>query len=909
MAVAAIAAALALPLVGQADDGSSASASPPGTTPAVTPAQAAPAATAPKTAAPAQPSAAKASPPEDSDEVVKLETYNVTASHDSKSTLPERPVTGLYGFATSILDAPRSISQITPTQFANDTISSVNDYELYSPSESLLTGAAVNAGTPYFRGSQGDLYQNGVRLLTRGTNNRPFTLNPYEAADLVAGPANVVFGPSARTAGYVNYITKQPYFDQARGTVTLSDGTWFDDAGFKPQETVQVDYGAPIVADKLAFRFSYETDTTDSFYENTRDRYNNLFGAVGYRPSSTTALDVNFEYGHYDWVVNNFQNRVTDDLIRNENYLAGPSTPIIQVGSSYYSPVLSASGAPTGNWITRTKVTGATGLTYYNAGVAVANPTSNTTAGAGTIVGYVLDPSLVHTEKISRSAALNAPEFPSISDTFNFQSRLKKELSQSATLVNNLTYGRYLTDSTSNGGFYNYILANSIEDRVELQTQVSSKLFGLDVTQQNNTGVAYRWEPSTNFKDSENTGYGPTGDYFNLAGDPNSWTRDAFFGAQVYPFSGLATTPVLTNFGYLKGFWQYLPVPQSSLGGATTPGGSATGTAVGTLGTADYYTLEQWGSVFSQESLKLGSHFTWDVGARASLVWASISNPISSPNVAGNDLLTGSVRQSEPSVSSSFSYKPVARVSTYITYNRVTAVNGNTSGAAAWSTNPAGVANLLDPFNFDSVSELREAGVKVEFVPDQLFATLAEYKQTRDLTLTLPAGAANTANPIEAVGQYVGTEFSLRYQPTKNFSVGANYAYLEATNLNSTYSAPAPIVADNSTNLLGATTSIKGINYPMVNEPHDTATLYASYQFSSGFGVRTDFTARDSYNVATDGSVTVPGEYNLDLGVFYAQPRYRISFAVNNVTNQLNHAGGSAPLPGTNVSGKITYHF
>jgi hypothetical protein len=277
--------------------------------------------------------------------------------------------------------------------------------------------------------------------------------------------------------------------------------------------------------------------------------------------------------------------------------------------------------------------------------------------------------------------------------------------------------------------------------------------------------------------------------------------------------------------------------------------------------------------------------------------------------VPGNDLLTGSVRQAEPSVSSSFTYKPTGRVTTYVTYDRVTAVNGNTSGAAAWSTNVAGVANVLDPFNFDSVSELREAGIKAELIPDKLIATAAEYRQTRDLTLTLPAGATNSANPIEAVGLYEGTELSLRYEPTRNFSLGANYSYLEATDLNSTYSAPAPIVADDSTNILGATTSIKGVNYPMVNEPHDTGTFYASYQFTSGFGVKADFTARDSYNVATNGSVTVPGEYNVDLGFFYAQPRYRITLYVNNVTNQLDHAGGSAPLPGINFGLRYAYHF
>ena len=845
-----------------------------------------------------------------SGEIISLEQFTVSDSQNVTSTLPERAVSALYGFPTPYQDIPRSVTEITPDQFQNDIINSVNDFARYSPSTSLLTGAAINAGTPYFRGSQGDLYQNGVRLLTRGTNNRPFTLNPYETADLVAGPASVIFGPSARTAGYVNYITKQPYFDKERGALNIDVGQWyFDGTGQKPQESVQVDVGAPIVQGKLAFRVSYEGDYLDNYYENTRDRYNNFFGALGWRPNSTTAVDFNIEYGHYDWTVDNFQNRVTNDLIRNSTYLAGPATPIIQVGAGYFSPVLTASGAPTGGWIKRTKVTAASGLTYYNAGAATKDPTANTAAGAGTIVGYVLDPALVTPEPISASAALNAPNYPSITDAVNFQTRFKKEVNENFVLANNLTYGRYLTDTTSNGGFYNYILANSIEDRIEAQVRFAYKLFGVDVEHDSNSGFAYRWEPSTNFKDTQNAAYGPTGDFYNLAGSPSTWTRNSFFGASVYPFLGTATTPVLTNFGYLKGFWQYLPVPQSATGGATTPGGSATGTAVGTLGTADYHTLEQWGSVFTQHSVKFGSHFILDLGLRESLVWANLNNPLPSPNVPGNNLIGGSVRVPEPSESASLSYKPVSWITTYVTYNRVTAVNGNTSGAAAWSTTIAGVPNQLDPYNFKSVSELREAGAKAEIIPGKLVATVAEFRQTRALTLALPAGAANAANPIQATGLYEGTELGLRYQASTHFSLGANFSYLEATNLDSTYSAPAPIVADNSTNILGATNSVKGVNYRAVNLPHDTGSIYAQYQFANGLGLKADYSVHNSYNVATDGSVTVPGDYNLDLGVYYDQARYRLAIDVQNATNQHDHAGGPTPLPPISAGLRATYRF
>jgi outer membrane receptor protein involved in Fe transport len=81
------------------------------------------------------------------------------------------------------------------------------------------------------------------------------------------------------------------------------------------------------------------------------------------------------------------------------------------------------------------------------------------------------------------------------------------------------------------------------------------------------------------------------------------------------------------------------------------------------------------------------------------------------------------------------------------------------------------------------------------------------------------------------------------------------------------------------------------------------------YQFSSGFGVKADYSIHDAYWVATDGSVTVPGDYNLDVGIFYDQSRYRVALDVENVTNQHDHAGGATPLPGANAGLRVTYRF
>lgn len=848
-----------------------------------------------------------AKPAKAGDDTVQLDRFVVTDANSLKTTLPVRPVNGVYGFDTSYQDVPRSITQINPQQFANDVIISVSDFARYSPAVNQSTGQIDNYGTPTARGAQGDGYQNGVRLLTRPQNNRPYTINAYEGADIVAGPASVILGPSARTAGYVNYVTKKPYFDRQRGSVSFTVGGFYGDGeGYKPQSKWNLDLGGPILEGKLAYRFSYEGNEKQTYYRNAANRYHDFYGSLGWLPNASTAVDWNFEYGTFDWTVNNFQNRVTSELIRDGTYLGGPATPIIQVGSAFFSPTLDALGNVTG-WTTRSRVANADGTTAFNPGVAVANPTANTTAGAGTIVGYVLDPALVRPTALDRSAALNAPNSPSETTAFNTQLRVKNVISPALTVVNNATYQYYKTDTASNGGFYNWIEAKTFEHRLEALLRFEGAPFGFAITHQSNNGISYRYEPSRNYKDGQRAGYGPTGDQFDLTAPAEGYTRNAYFGATVFPFTGTVNDPVLTRFGYLKGFWAYYPVPESP-SNFVSPGGTATGTVVGNLAGQVYDTTQKNLGFYTQHSVKLGSHLILDFGLRQTLVEASIFNPLPSPLVPGNDKIGNSIREWVPTWSTSLSYKPVPRLTTYATYQRVQAANGNTGGVVGWKTEGFGataVPNRLLASDFHSLSVLHEIGAKAELIPNQLVASVAAYKQTRDLTLSLPAGFTE---PVQAKGLYQGIEVGLRYQPNPRFNLGLNYTNLSAITLNSTYSNGAPIVADNSTNIISSTTAVIR-DYRITNLPRNQATLYTTYAFAAGFGLRADLTATDAYNVSNSGSISVPGNHRLNVGVFYNTSRYRVSLDVQNATNRDSRAGGSAPLEPINAQSRITYRF
>ncbi|MDX2108614.1 MAG: TonB-dependent receptor plug domain-containing protein [Verrucomicrobiota bacterium] len=832
-------------------------------------------------------------------EIVELDPLVITDSNSLVTTLPVRPVTGVYGFATNYQDIPRSITQINPEQFASDIISSYSDFQRYSPSVNQSTGQIANYGSPTIRGSKSDAYQNGVRLLTRQQNNRPFTLNAYEGADIVAGPAPVIFGPSERTSGYVDYLTKKAYFDKQHTTINLRLGKFYaDGTGFKDNENWQIDNGGPLIKDELAYRISYQGENIHAYQYNGGDKYHDIFGTLAWLPNKDLTIDWNFEYGDFEWLVNNGYNRVTNDLIRNGTYLSGPATPIIQGafaggdGKQYYSPVYKPGiGFDGTSFIKRTASKG-----QFLPGDALTG--APTDKQAGTIVGYVLDPALVKPVQLNDNAALNAPGYPSSTAAFNTQLRIKKRFGERFSVLNNALYQYYTTDTASNGGFYNWIRTHTIEDRTEGLLSLDFNLFGLPILHDSNTGVSYRYEQVHNYKDSQKGGYGPTGDQYDLTGDPTTFTRNAFFGAPVYPFSGTASTPVATRFGYLKGFYPYLTVPEST-DNAVSPGGSDP--AQPWLSSATNHTDTGTLSFYSQHRFALGEKFFVDTGARISGINSKITNPL--PLNAANATIEDSIDTWIPGWSASLSFKPVSRITTYVTYAYIQAVNGMTTGSPTWA-NVNGVTNIYDPAAFESLSELKEAGVKAELVPGQLFGAISVYSQTRDLTLQ----SVPNADPIRAKGLYEGFEANLRYQPSRAFTIGINYSYLSATTLNQNISAPKPLQADNATNILGTTALGLG-DWRITNLPRNSGSLFASYEFESGFGVKTDLWVRDRYLANNYGIVTVPSEYNLNLSLFYNQPSWTVALDFQNVTNERNFAGASTLLEPLSIQGRFTYRF
>lgn len=830
-----------------------------------------------------------------SDSPVYLDKYIVQGADTSDTTLPTRPTSSVYGLEVPYQDIPRSITEISPEQFQINGVSSFNDFALYSPAVNTNTGAITNYGAPSIRGAIGDVYQDGIRTLARQGNAHPFDINSYDAVDIVAGPAPVIYGPSARTSGYVDYLTKQAYFDTDHTTVNLLAGQWdTGGAGYHQDFNWQVDTGGPIIADKLAYRVSYEEENSESYYQKVWDQYQDIYATLLWRPASNLTIDWNAEYGNFDNENTGGWNRVSQQLIDGGIYLAGPATPIIKGSFSptgYYSPVyVPGVGFNGTEFISRTL----TNADRYVAGNALTG--APTAAHPGTIVGWVLDPSLVHPTRIyGYQNLLNATNPPIVTQVFSTQLRIRKEISPETTLLNTTYYQFFGNVSAYNTGFFNWIHDDTLEDRLELQQKTEHHWFGTDVVESSNSGVSVRDEYVLNFKDSDPAAVGQGGDAYDLT--TNVVSRNALLGAQVYPLYS-TQNPVLSQyFGYLNFTTSSIPAPVDPTY-SVTPGGSGTG-----LSTATNETSTQSIGLYRQENLRFGDRFIWDIGARLTGVWSRLGDPLVDPTSATSAALGSTVDHISaliPSASNSFSYKPAPWATIYITYDYVQAQNGMTTGSPTWAA-----GNKLSAKNFHSVSELYETGGKFELIPGKLFGTVSAYHQTRDLSVVSVDGNSEIAK-----GLYRGIETSFRYEFSRQFNVGVNYNYLSANYLNNTVSAE-PIVDDNATVLQPNLTLAAG-GWRIQDLPRQNLTLFASYQLASGFGVSPSLTAHSSeiYNYTGVGTppITIPGKYDVNVTLFYAARLWRISLDLLNVTDQQDFAG-AAPLEPFAVRLRFSFHI
>lgn len=268
-------------------------------------AQAAQAATAPakETAKPA-------------DEITTMERFAVTGVPIEQQILPtSRPFNSVFGTDDNIIEVPRNVTIISRQQLSDINITDVLDFSKLTSSAFTTTnfGAPSNAS---IRGQSADTYINGVRArITSNGNGMPVDFNSVESVNIVKGPATAVQGTSMYVGGFIDLVTKRPYFEKTKGSASITVGSY-------NTHKWTFDMGGPL-SSRLAYRLSYSGENTKGYYVDGHKRTHSLYGAVTWRPNQMYELFLNGQAFIASYTENWGVNRVTQDLIDNGNYLTG----------------------------------------------------------------------------------------------------------------------------------------------------------------------------------------------------------------------------------------------------------------------------------------------------------------------------------------------------------------------------------------------------------------------------------------------------------------------------------------------------------------------------------------------------------------------------------------------------------
>ncbi len=791
--------------------------------------------------------------------VTKLEKYTVSDVPLEDQILPTvRPISSVYGDDRSIIDIPRSVSSVNKAWMDDRQVKNAMDFGQFSPGVYAAADYGI-PGVPQIRGDEAQVYVNGQQI-AYSRNSVPLSFNGVEAMDIVKGPGTAVFGPQGNgPGGYVNFVSKEPYFDAEHYDFSATLGTWTSGHSYgNPQYTL--DFGGPITP-KLAYRVSYLARYGDEYYVNGNDQTQDLYFALTYLMS--TAMKFEFWTQGFATYTNEDTgaNRVTQNFIWNGSYIAGPTSPSVTGPIAYYGYdiYLPSDGDP---------------RTNYPSG----------TDGAFVTV----DPATAHTTKLPGYDSLVGPHDTARSKFFQAQLKSTYTISADASVVNLAYYGLEHSNKFETYGYDEWVPRNlNLQDRTEFHDKFNigpienNLITGIDLRYQYvRSGDDYSSEPFALYDLSLSLA---NIFYPGFAIENNTWGS----GLQVpghpgYSYQEMQDTTIkdyaafiqddvkLTkNLSAILGFREDAinantanpPLVQAAVNLADD-----SSTIYGTIPFVNYYGY-----------YSLPSPVYYNRGA----------------------LYKYAASKNDPSYFLSLVYKLTDTQSVYITYDEVDAIHGQTNFGGIYNGNH-GAATVASDIN--NRSTLYEAGYKGSFLNNTLFVGVAAYQQIKNEPQPPPPhGEAALPNTIV---RSTGIELDAVFQPTKRLSINANLTYQRVTlfgsffeetgNYLDAYATTTPVDGTFGTGV-GAVNygAYQGYSYspPGGRErapgvPLVLGNLFVDYKLPYGFdiGGGPNFIGRQ--NQDDEGLLHIPGETQVDAYIAYAPTkRWDVRLNITNLTN------------------------
>ena len=767
----------------------------------------------------------------------------VTGVSPDQSILPTvRPISSVYGTDMNIVDVPRDVSTITKEQVSFRQITSVDDLGQFA-SGTYTASIFGSEGLPQIRGLPAEIYLNGQREHYY-LNSFPPSFNGVESIDIVKGPGTAVYGPASQgLGGYVNLVTKQPFFDGQHTEITSIIGDFYGSPDNYGRYQWELDNSGPLIKDKLAYRVSYLGRESSGYYRNIYDNVEDIFAALTYLPTSNLKFDLNGHYEESKFNENAGFNRVTQDLIDNHTYIKGPILP----GYAPFEGVIDP--GPDGSY----------------------------------------DDQKV---KLHNDQVLVAPGDSAAGSRFTGQ--LISTLTLPGVTIKNSTIGDTVESRKfSDYGYDEYAPVNiAIENRTEVQFDLNTPITsGRDVIEKKDGKDAKDKDGGTThidglvFKNHFDVGvsfrYEYSRDYAALINEPFS----------VYDISGKGPTPVKFPNSLIFG-------PERTIPGMP---GYYNSDLFGSGAVTEYYQ----GGIFAQDNVDFTSWLSGIVGARIDFIDAQSGRPAEGPLVDPTMDFGGPGDPTQPiaearrndtliangSYFGSLIYKPIKQGSLYFTYDRVDGTgSANNQGSLPYVYEADG-STRVTAGTLRQVSALIEGGAKVSLLHDTMFLGVAGYHQSRYQT--------DQRGNVSQVSAH-GVDVDFTYQPNKNFSVTSNFTWQAANYIASTsYSQTG-----NYLDMFAAGVNVDGnvgtgvgspnyASYPKGNYrlPDTPNILYNAYfiaqtDWGLGFGIGPQVTG--DVNVNLQGTLVIPAQVTLNGFIFYKQKNYEVRLSFFNITDERN---------------------
>jgi iron complex outermembrane receptor protein len=259
-------------------------------------------------------------------------SVSVQAEVDPFNVVPSQPTESLFGFDQKLEDIPRSIAMADAETLQRYAVKTVND--IVTVSSGSFTGSYFGiAGSVFLRGDIGDNFFRGFRRVeNRGNFQTPVAATDH--IEIVKGPPSPIYG-GGRVGGFLNFVPKSArsetakWLEKATGKVTITYGSY-------DEKRASGEIGLPfkVGTHRAGMYAFYEDEDSHSFYKGVANRYKLGQISFDYELSKKIRLTWGFQGYHNEGTQNIGWNRVTQQLVDNQMYLAG--SPMVNLSHNGY---------------------------------------------------------------------------------------------------------------------------------------------------------------------------------------------------------------------------------------------------------------------------------------------------------------------------------------------------------------------------------------------------------------------------------------------------------------------------------------------------------------------------------------------------------------------------------------------